>query len=127
MKKEKNLNEIIEAAGIAVISVLFLNVIFTTFDGDAIWSLSGFGVMFGIAFIQIAFQALYKRINPLKHLTSLIVVLAMVYVVGILLASVCAKMLGYDAVCTPIGGATGVIMSYWVAFVAWVSSKLLLK
>ena len=121
-KDDENLYEFLFAAGIAVLSALFLNAAFGTLDGEPIWSLSGFGVMFGIAFIQIAFQALYKRINPLKHLTSLIVVLAMVYVVGILLASVCAKMLGYDAVCTPIGGATGVIMSYWVAFVAWVSS-----
>lgn len=127
-KESKVICELVLSVGVTVFGLLLLNIVLGTAQTLApIWSLSGFGVMFGIAFIQIVFQTLLKKIGIVKLLKGVFLMIAFVYVVGILLGSVILREFGFEATVTPIWSDAGFCISYWVTFVAWASSKLLLK
>ena len=132
MKKKKGDNLIFEiflVAIVAVFSVLILNVVFgMPHSGECIWSNRGFAVLFGVAIVQMALQTVCFRIKvSANFLMRCGVVLAMVYVLGILTGTVVMREIGFDATLVPMWGDVGVAFSYWIALVAWISSKILLK
>lgn len=127
-KESKLICELVLSVGITVFALLLLNIVLGTAQTlTPIWSDAGFFLMFGIATVQIVFQTLLKKIGIVKLLKRVFLILAFVYVVGILLGSVVLREFGSEATVTPIWSDAGFCISYWVAFVAWASSKLLLK
>lgn len=114
---------------VAVFSVLILNIVFgTPSNGECIWSDKGFAVMFGVAIIQMALHAVFLRIKvSAKFLARCGFVLVVIYVLGILTGTVVMREFGFDATIIPMWSDAGVAICYWVALVAWVSSKILLK
>ena len=128
-KKNQLIYEIFLVAIAAVFSVLILNVVFgTPSNGECIWSNKGFAVMFGVAIIQMALHAVFLRIKvSAKFLARCGFVLVVIYVLGILTGTVVMREFGFDATVTPMWGDAGAAICYWVALVAYGTSKILLN
>jgi len=112
---------------VTVVSFLLLNLVSGTCqNADAIWSGKGFLVIFAIAIIWVS---LYVWANDLKVTLNLIgkffLVMAVVYVFGILIGATVLKVCGYETTVTPIWSGTGIVMCIWCAFISIISCSLL--
>ena len=112
---------------VTVVSFLLLNLVSGTCqNADAIWSGKGFLVIFAIAIIWVS---LYVWANDLKFTFNLIgrffIIMAIVYVFGILIGALVLKTCGYETTITPIWSGAGFVMCMWCAFVAKLGSCLM--